>query len=81
MIILAIGFAIIAYHQYSLLKKSKGSSRDRWISYLVTGVVLVYGVLCVLNPREVSPNKPIRFVFEPVQDWLLHISPPSDTSR
>lgn len=80
MIILLLGFAIIVFHQHALLKKSKGGMRERWISYLVTGIVLVYGVFCVLNPTWVSPNNPIRAVFEPLQRWLLQDPPSPDAS-
>lgn len=80
MMILLLGFAIIVIYQHAKLKKSNGGMRDRWISYLVTGIVLVYGFFCVFNPTWVSPNNLIRVVFEPLQRWLLQDPPSPDAS-
>ncbi|MFC5530822.1 hypothetical protein [Cohnella yongneupensis] len=73
MLILGLGFSIIVFYQVAMLRKNKFGKREKLIGFAVTGAVFLYAAMGLFFPDWASPNKPIRFVFEPVQRWLLQI--------
>lgn len=81
MLILVLTFAAIVYQQFALLRRGPGGARDKLISFAVTGAAFLYGVLCLLFSDWMSPNEPIRFVFEPIQRWIVHAPSPSGISE
>ncbi|GIO11417.1 hypothetical protein J19TS2_09720 [Cohnella xylanilytica] len=67
LILLAIGFALIASYQAALHRRGRTSGRDRAVAYVLSGLTFVYGLVCRFAPGWANPFVPIRFVFEPVQ--------------
>lgn len=71
LILLVIAFAFIASYQAALHRRRRTNRRDRAVAYVLSGLAFAYGLACRFAPGLANPFVPIRFVFEPVQRFIV----------
>ncbi|RTE04273.1 hypothetical protein [Paenibacillus whitsoniae] len=71
MLLLIIGYAVIVSYQLVLMKRHSVEAKERKVAFSVTSVSFLLGMLCIVRPNWVNPDKAIRFFFEPLQHFMM----------
>ncbi|MNG32612.1 hypothetical protein D3C84_1186680 [compost metagenome] len=71
MLLLIIGYAFIVIYQLVVMKRQNVAAKERKVAFSVTSVSFLLGVLCIVMPEWVNPDKAIRFFFEPLQRLMM----------
>ncbi|MGG1515372.1 hypothetical protein ABE504_08160 [Paenibacillus oryzisoli] len=71
MLMLIISYVVIVSYQLVLMKRHNVEAKERKVAFSVTSVSFLLGVLCIVMPNWVNPDKAIRFFFEPMQRFMM----------